>query len=74
MPDADPIPAFLVLGFQVGVGRGEVGVKLELISATGDTTQQFMIALLPKTAGELGKQLGEAAAAAIGSTPASFRQ
>lgn len=70
----DTVAAYRVLGFQVGQGPNEVAVKLELAGQAGPASQ-IAIALGPKAAAELAKQLGEASAAtAIAKTRASFRQ
>lgn len=70
----DTVAAHRVLGFQVGQGPNEVVVKLELAVRSGPASR-IAIALGPKAAAELAKQLGEAsAAAAIAKTPTSFRQ
>jgi hypothetical protein len=69
----DNVAAHRVLGFQVGQRPTEVVVKLELAGQSGPASQ-IAIALGPKAAAELAKQLGEASAAtAIAKKPASFR-
>jgi hypothetical protein len=75
MTEPVDLPSYRVLGFQVGVGPGEVAVLLELAGATSGGTQKITVVLKPRTAEELGKQLADAApVAAVAQTPTSLRQ
>lgn len=70
----DGVEAIKVDGFQVAQGPGAVVVRFVLITEP-DTRREVTVALTPRGALELSTQLGQAATgAAMGSTPASFRQ